>query len=410
MKACEDYIALTESYIEGSNFESTHNDQVDAISRFLSGHYEVIGREDHNGHEYYLALRRTDAPSYDDFNSVSIGYLNIDTCQIGYYNKESDETILYHIEDYLITVPTKKEGQEALDMLCLIPHALSDDAGFSYAFTEQGRLQLDFIKSHAGLSLHKDGYPCIDFYYQDEDTLQFWSEPYLCCIPLDSQDCKKLVSLLSTPDNPDGNKIPFEYHGQILDYVRTIDSSIRTTGARFTLEDTTYELLGSRNSAKYLMSYHLSDLGKTDLSLIENRPVFSFIIRKIKPTVGLDYGAFTETWFDLPLTSASLDFPRLETGEDGSLSFRTESQTVVEPEKLAQLSDLLSKAIHGHEALSGCPYTGTLILTREDGETLRMFVATDSCDSITYEGRIGFEYGSQKELSNIFDKALPSRE
>ena len=78
------------------------------------------------------------------------------------------------------------------------------------------------------------------------------------------------------------------------------------------------------------------------------------------------------------------------------------------PIKITSLleSQLLKQAVDGHESLSACPYVGILNLTREDGETLQMFVANDSCDSITYEGRIGFEYGKQEYLAEIFDNAM----
>ena len=33
-------------------------------------------------------------------------------------------------------------------------------------------------------------------------------------------------------------------------------------------------------------------------------------------------------------------------------------------------------------------------------------LATDSCDSMAYEGRIGFEYGDQAELAALFDEAM----
>ncbi len=39
---------------------------------------------------------------------------------------------------------------------------------------------------------------------------------------------------------------------------------------------------------------------------------------------------------------------------------------------------------------------------------MQMFVAADSCDSITYEGRIGFMYGGQEKLAEIFDEAMMS--
>ena len=118
--------------------------------------------------------------------------------------------------------------------------------------------------------------------------------------------------------------------------------------------------------------------------------------------MGKDYGNFTDSWFDGGLVKASLVFPRLVEGEDGEWTHKFGRQTITEAEKLERLSKLFGSAIRGHEALSGCPYMGVLDLEREDGETLQMFVAADSCDSITYEGRIGFEYGKQQDLAQTF--------
>ena len=70
----------------------------------------------------------------------------------------------------------------------------------------------------------------------------------------------------------------------------------------------------------------------------------------------------------------------------------------------------MGNAIRGPEVISGCPYQGILKLVREDGETLEMFVASDSCDSVAYEGRIGFEYGRQEELAAIFQEANGDRQ
>ena len=66
----------------------------------------------------------------------------------------------------------------------------------------------------------------------------------------------------------------------------------------------------------------------------------------------------------------------------------------------------MGNANQGHEAVSACPYKGVLNLERQDGEILEMFVAVDSCDSITCEGRIGFEYGRQADLAVIFDEVM----
>ena len=145
---------------------------------------------------------------------------------------------------------------------------------------------------------------------------------------------------------------------------------------------------------------------QADLRLEDNEEAWQYVTDRIHEVTGRDYGSFTDDWFAIPLTKASLRFPQRKEREDGSIQWETCVQTIEEPEKLATLSRLLEKAIRGPEVMSGCPYTGILDLTREDGEVLQMFVAADSCDSITYEGRIGFEYGKQEELAEIFDEAM----
>ena len=412
LRDSEDYAVLVESYLKDSSFKPMESSQTDALARLLNGHYEVAGRTDGKGREYYLALRRTDAPVYDDFSSLSVGYTGGSTgseqvCQIEYYNEAIDPVLLYQIPNLSINIFQNGSTAQALDMFCFFPYDSARDTAFLYALDDNGRLQLDFLNQHPGLSFYRgNNDSCISFLYQDQDTVKFCSEPYSCYIALSQKDTDTLKQLLQKPQTGPEIKTGFESHGQILDYMRTVDSSIRTTGARFSIEGSTYELLGSKNSAGYIISQDESSTGESQFRLEYNPPVFSLIIDKIEEAMGVDYGSFSDTWFDIPLISASLDFPNLTASEDGTLTFCVQSQTVLDPEKLARLSQLLKQAVDGHESLSACPYVGILNLTREDGETLQMFVANDSCDSITYEGRIGFEYGKQEYLAEIFDNAM----
>lgn len=413
---CIDYAVLVESYLKDSTFTPLESSRTDALSRQLGGHYEVAGRTDGKGREYYLALRRADAPDYEDFYDLSVSYTDGGTpseqiCEIGYYNENMDSVVLYQIADFSVNSFRDASNAESLDMFCFVPCNLADDTAFLYAFGESGRMQLDFLNEHPGLSFPaEDAGSSIDFLYQDQDTVKFWSEPYPCHISLDEKDTDTLKQLFKEPKKQPEFQTDFENRSQILDYVRTLDSSIRTTGARFSMEGKTYELLGSQSCTGYMISYDTSDMGGKTAHLEYNQPVFSYIIDKIKNTVGVDYGSFSDKWFDIPLISATLDFPNLTVSKDGNQTFCVRSQTVMEPEKLARLAQLLKQAVNGPETLSACPYTGILNLTREDGETLQMFVASDSCDSVTYEGRIGFEYGKQEYLADIFDNAMAAEQ
>ena len=412
LRDSEDYIILVESYLQDSSFKPMESSQTDTLARQLSGHYEVAGRTDGKGREYYLALRRTDAPVYDDFSSLSVGSAGGSTpseqvCQIEYYNEATEPVPLYQISNFSINIFQKGNTAQDLDMFCFYPSDSVKDTAFFYALDHNGRLQLDFLSQHPGLSFYReDNDSSIRFLYQDQDTVKFCSEPYSCYIALSQKDTDTLKQLLHTPQVPSDINAGFESHGQLLDYMRTVDSSIRTTGASFSVEGSTYELLGSKDSAGYIISHDEAGTEGSLFRLEYNQPVFSFIIDKIKEVTGMDYGSFTDTWFDIPLISATLDFPNLTALEDGTLTFCVQSQTVLDPEKLARLSLLLKQAVDGPESLSACPYVGILNLTREDGETLQMFVANDSCDSITYEGRIGFEYGKQEYLAEIFNNAM----
>lgn len=408
----EDYAVLVESYLKGSSFKPMESSQTDALARQLGGHYEVAGRTDGKGREYYLALRRKDAPVYDDFSSLSVGCTGGSTpseqiCQIEYYNEAIEPVLLYQLPNLSINIFQNGSTSQALDMFCFYPYDSVGDTTFLCALSDSGRLQLDFLNQHPGLTFYReDDDSCIRFLYQDQDTVKFYSEPYPCYIALSQEDTDTLKQLLQKPQTSPDIKTGFESHGQLLDYMRTVDASIRTTGARFSVEGITYELLGSRDSAGYIISHDEAGTEENLFRLEYNQPVYSFIIDKINEVMGVDYGSFTDAWFDIPLISATLDFPNLTASEDGTLTSCVQSQTVLDPEKLARLSRLLKQAVDGHESLSACPYVGILNLTREDGETLQMFVANDSCDSITYEGRIGFEYGKQEYLAEIFDNAM----
>jgi len=92
-----------------------------------------------------------------------------------------------------------------------------------------------------------------------------------------------------------------------------------------------------------------------------------------------------------------------------------EVQIVEDRDTLRELEELLSKA--KLTGCGGCPYTALLLLTREDGETITLHIATDSCDNMILGTTAGYDYGPdpgqtglggnvnrQEVLKRIFDQ------
>ncbi|WP_313133477.1 hypothetical protein [Anaerocolumna sp.] len=406
----EEYITLVESYLNGASFQQMDESRTQQVSEMLMGHYDIIGRTAGDGMDYYLASRRKDAPIYDDFSSIDIGYYSesgakSEVLQIGYYDKDNNSNILYKLEGYdILELPF---GKEDLDCFCFSESKGSGEYAnqtFILAFTQNGREQLDFINKNTGLSLYSPDRPCIEFYYQDEDTISFYSSPYSCFININDNELEEISSLFSSSeviDTVTSQQDAWKYlHGE--------DITIHSTGVKLHIDGNQYAFVGNSNSAGYIMSTMKQEF----IALEYNEAVYSFIMGKIRNIMDTDYGSFDAQWFKIPLKSADIDFPERVEQADGSYTTDLRLQTVNDSEKLNVLSKLMDRAINSKEiyGFSGCPYTALIKFTREDGETLRIFIATDSCDSMAYDGRIGFEYGEQSDMAEIFDEAMADRQ
>ena len=407
----DEYSSLVERYLGDAVFRPVEESRSKALSELLLGHYDVTGRSDGGNMEYYIAVRREEAPEYDDFQDVSIAnYTGHDTdgeeLRIGYYNREGMEIPLYRLGGYtLLDMPF---GYDTLDGFCF---GLSGAAGsvnppsFQYAFSENGRAELDFIKSRPGLCLYDGASPSVWFQYQDDDTVKFYSEPYPCQITLDEETEEQLRSLLSSSETSGG----IASRQEALIYLRKKAPSLQPTGAHLILDDREYELLGNHDVPGYMIVHSKDDYGF--IALQRNEKMYRLVMEKIKDVVGTDYRDFDPDWFKTPLKSASMVFPEFlipSDSGDGTFTQEVRTQTITDRGKLDTLSMMMDKAINDTEryGFSKCPYVATIDFLREDGKTLRIYVATDSCDSMAYEGRIGFEYGEQVELAGVFDEAM----
>lgn len=409
----KEYISLVETALDHISFRQMGKEEVQPLEDLLLGHYDVIGRSAGDGVEYYVAVRKEDAPEYEDYGELSVGYFSgegtKEVLRIGYYNSQFEETILYELDGYMVAdFPL---GTMDLSSFCLRPNMdMSSAFGqtLACAFTPDGRATLEFLKKWPGLSFYQQGDSGIQFYYQDEDTITFYSEPYPCYIKLEEEKVQRLKTLLS--NSAVEEKITSAEEAKTyLDRLGKDDNGgrglvIQHTGAGFFLDGQNYVLLGNCENGGYV--WCSSDMGEFR-SLVRNQEVYDFVMDEIYKVMGLDYGDFDPGWFQSPLKSASMVFPEFVTKEDGSWETEIRSQMVTDEEKLSQLQSMMDAGFQDENryGLSGCPYLAYIDFTRQDGESLRVFVATDSCDSMAYKGRIGLQYGSQQELAEVFDEA-----
>lgn len=399
----DNYYALVESYIGNADFGLIEEARLKPLSDLFKGHYEIMGRTAGDGLEYYLAVRRKDAPVYDDVSSLNVGYLE-EQFYIGYYDRESEPVVLYELDGYdLLDMPL---GNDNLDCFCLGIYGASDNKEypeFHYAFSKEGRAILDFMKGRPELSFYREGQPFVKFYYQNEDTIKFYSGPYPCYVALTEEEQEEIRGQIAASKPVEGIQTSQEAKEYLLK-----NGQICSTGASLSIDGRIYRSFGNHDFPGYMTV--VSEDGYEFRSLIYNEDVYGFIMDKVKHAIGMDYGNFDSKWFQTSLKSATIAFPEYIGTGDGNSNFELRTQTIENRDKLDALSKLMDQAIRkGECGFSACPYVATIDFVREDGETLRIFGATDSCDSMSYEGRICFEYGSQAALAAIFDEAMKNR-
>lgn len=346
----EEYLSVVESYIDDVIFQTADEEDVRQLSDKLQGHYEITGRTDGGGLEYYVAVRREDAPVYDDYDSLNVGELDAQL-YVGYYDQNSDPVVLYELGGYsLLDMPFGYDT--GLDSFCFGKYdddALTENPSFLYAFSQSGRDTLDFLKSRPELSFYQEGQSYVQFYYQDESTIKFYSEPYTCSIALTGAEQEELRQKLETSKTEEG----IGSFQEAMTFMRKrggTKDGIYSTGSSLLLDGHRYKSFGSSEFPGYM-------------------------------------------------------------GISGAEEAQLRTQTIEDRTKLDALEKLMDQALNNGEVygFSACPYVAPVDFVREDGETLRIFVATDSCDSMAYEGRISFEYGRQADLAAIFDEAMVKR-
>lgn len=119
----------------------------------------------------------------------------------------------------------------------------------------------------------------------------------------------------------------------------------------------------------------------------------------VENLLGRDIDAWSPDWFDGELASATLEWPGDVIRAEG-----WQTQTVTDADKLAKLMEMFRSGNMNEDGK--CPTIAPLTLTRTDGETLTIWIATDNCATAVINGTTYCNYGEQAELAEIFDEIM----
>ena len=147
---------------------------------------------------------------------------------------------------------------------------------------------------------------------------------------------------------------------------------------------------------------HYQNNGRDLVGLVEDKQAVELLRSAIAQSMGADPLEYVSGWMhsDANITSATLSFPDVMTGE-------VRTQTIVDEQSLKKLSGMVFEPQEVMRGGSACPFGGRLTLQTDAGE-LTLFVASDSCDVMSSQGVIYFDYqGSQEDLFALFPECAP---
>ena len=176
----------------------------------------------------------------------------------------------------------------------------------------------------------------------------------------------------------DGISVDWEHNLDTFDYIYT-DKATYSLGSRYIRVSKDYSVLG----------------------VIEDEALIERMRALFEQRVGFDPLLDIAQWAgEGSFTSATLNYGLIRySNVGGQDKFLVQSQTVTDAESLTALQKLLSRATYlGGGA--GCPFGDFLTVTRDDGQTLTISVAVDSCGALCYNGNSYYDYG--KQLKAIF--------
>ena len=259
----------------------------------------------------------------------------------------------------------------------------SDNPVMHYALN--GRLSAYRYAKTMGMSIEQPrSTPYASVYYLTQESVEKTGlyDPYTYFFELDGEG-RELADALDAAEVKlfaDGISVDWEHNLDTFDYIYT-DKATYSLGSRYIRVSKDYRVLG----------------------VIEDEALIERMRALFEQRVGFDPLLDIAQWAsEGSFTSATLNDGVIRSNQaNNQKDFQMEGQTVTDAESLAALQKLLSRATYlGGGA--GCPFGDFLTVIRDDGQTLTISVATDSCGALCYNGNSYYNYGKQEKLKAIF--------
>lgn len=337
-----------EAFDQERSYTEMDQEKADACGEEILDAYDFIGRETEDGYGYVLGFRNGDGNPLDGLSIYSLD----DVIEADRWNE--DENIFEKV--YTFKNIDEIYYTETKDMLFFIPKGMEEPEelkkAFEYRFCggEDGVKYLESVKTR-GVRMsppENGGYLSVRKFLNGELFEEY--------IPLTKEEEQEIIQAEETID-------PEVYGGE---------------GIMYTASPEIYEEADA------------------DLDRI-TAPALKFAEEKCEFQT-----ASPEDIRDLAAAEMTVYPGR---GQDGIENSKKEdqdsvSETLNDPEKLKTLETVLSGAAAGE--YEACPYDGILTLTKTDGTTITVSLASDGCDTMVF-GSYSFYQTADGELEKLWD-------
>ena len=376
---------------EVSGFTSLSSEEAQTLVPALEGDFTCFARRSAEGDTYLIAVGK---PGLDVANAEGEMLWNV------YYTSgaedTTDEAILtqtvvtsegvndlrsYHLDGAQAAVWLDTDDAPNKNTFLIL--VSSDNPVMHYALND--RLSAYRYAKTMGMSIEQPrSTPYASVYYLTQESLEKTGlyDPYTYFFELDGEG-RELADALDAAEVKlfaDGISVDWEHNLDTFDYIYT-DKATYSLGSRYIRVSKDYRVLG----------------------VIEDEALVERMRALFEQRVGFDPLLDIAQWAsEGSFTSATLNDGVIRSNQaNNQKDFQMEGQTVTDAESLAALQKLLSRATYLSGG-AGCPFGDFLTVTRDDGQTLTISVATDSCGALCYNGNSYYSYGKQEKLKAIF--------
>jgi beta-lactamase regulating signal transducer with metallopeptidase domain len=370
-----------ESFFPDS-FGNMKQSDVDAVLTYFNGDFTGVGRTDGTNSYILLSLSPgVEFPSEISIATVSYGEGSAELFQISSYDENYNETPLYTLPcsvaavpyidiqsgtDYTIVSAVHIDAKTGTGYVVLA----GSDPLLSYVLDDHYRPLVAYGASYGLSLLEPSNGAYITFRLYNAQLADLTADPLMFYLPITSEQLAQAKSLAT------GAEVKQNSLGVGLD-LSLVD------------DDTVWSLYENGFITTLKPDYTVGARFRSD-------ELKAWLYDTIEDATGLDRRIEGLGWLDEgKLESATLSFWSRST--NGYVT-----QTISDSAKLETLRSMFTSSKMAYA--SSCPFNAPLVLRRDDGAELTIFIACDSCSMAMPEGKYFVEYKSQLKLLELFNQ------